>query len=99
MSFNNVLIIYSHTIIIARLCIQSDPVVQFYDPVAVCTACGETGHTTASCHYSKAEDRSNISHADMVFWSFVDARDRPDSMIEEESMKRLMITSCFSRLW
>ena len=85
MSFNNVLIIYSHTIIIARLCIQSDPVVQFYDPVAVCTVCGETGHTTASCHYSKAEDRSNMSHADMVFWSFVDARDRPDSMIEEKS--------------
>ena len=68
-----------------RLSIQSDPVVQFYDPVVICSLCGETGHSKKSCHYSKAADRSNMSYEDVVFWSYIDPRDRPDSLREEDS--------------
>ena len=66
-----------------RLSIQSDPVVQFYDPVAECSVCGDYGHSQASCHYTKALDMSNMSHEDIVFWSYVHPLDRPQSLREE----------------
>ena len=56
-----------------------------YDPVVICTTCGETGHTTASCHYTKAEYKSDLSYEDEIFWSYIDPRDRPESLREEDS--------------
>ena len=58
---------------------------QMYDPVVICVTCSETGHTTASCHYTKAEYMSDMTYEDEVFWSYVDPRDRPESLREDES--------------
>ena len=58
---------------------------QMYDPVVICATCGETGHTTASCHYTRAEYMSDMSYEDEVFWSYIDPRDRPESLREVDS--------------
>ena len=77
-------------IILFRMNIYSDPVVQLFDPVVVCSVCGEHGHSKRSCRYSKAEDLSNMSQEDRVFWSYVHPKDRPESLgggeQQEESM-------------
>ena len=67
-------------IILFRMNIYSDPVVQLFDPVVVCSVCGEHGHSKRSCRYSKAEDLSNMSQEDRVFWSYVHPKDRPESL-------------------
>ena len=77
-------------IILFRMNIYSDPVVQLFDPVVVCSVCGEHGHSKRSCCYSKADDLSNMSQEDRVFWSYVHPKDRPESLgggeQQEESM-------------
>jgi hypothetical protein len=60
-------------------------VVQFYDPVVKCSVCGDYGHSKTSCHYTRTMDLSNMSHEDVVFWSFVHPLDRPAALREEDS--------------
>ena len=59
--------------------------VQFYDPVVKCSVCGDYGHSKTSCHYTRTMDLSNMSHEDVVFWSFVHPLDRPAALREEDS--------------
>lgn len=59
--------------------------VQFYDPVVKCSVCGDYGHSKISCHYTRTMDLSNMSHEDVVFWSYVHPLDRPAALREGDS--------------
>ena len=64
--------------------IYSDPVIQLCDPPLVCSVCGEHSHTKASCHHVRAEDFANLSHEDIVFWSYIDPCDRPEALNDND---------------
>ena len=64
--------------------IYSDPVIQLCDPPLVCSVCGEHSHTKARCHHVRAEDFANLSHEDIVFWSYIDPCDRPEALNDND---------------
>ena len=65
-----------------RLNIPSDPVVNFFDPLVTCSFCSGIGHSKLSCTLAKAKTASDLSHDDLVFWSFVHPEDRPECLKE-----------------
>ena len=64
--------------------IQSDPVVNFYDPVITCSFCSGKGHSKLSCHFAKAKTTADISYDDIMFWSYVHPDERPECLREME---------------
>ena len=79
-----------------RLNIHSDPVVQLYEPVVICSKCGGHGHSKASCLYMKAMDTSTMSAEDVMFWTFVHPCDRPESLREDWSVEDMSVDTSFN---
>ena len=71
--------------------IYSDPVIQLCDPPLVCSVCGEHSHTKASCHHVRAEEFANLSHEDIVFWSYIDPCDRPEALNDNDDQDHHLI--------
>ena len=54
--------------------------VQFYNPVVICSVCREHGHSKSSCRYSRADNLVSLSQEDIAFWAFIHPRDRPECL-------------------